>query len=247
MAEIIRFPRRKRHARTSSTASSGRSWKSSAVISPFEKSFSLPIVDQSGRTLPRRMRLTVTRETSMAPATSSSDKPRDSMKDARCVMPDLYTERTIEVKAFCTPGVLYRDNDDVHDVYMPVKKAKKARKVISRLKRPRFQPTKIKECREAADLTQDQLAVKVGEYLAERGLAKGYSYSMIGRLERGIVRYTQPVMEAIADALGCDVPTLIVGPRAADPPSFWKHADASDREKLADYAEFLTARKGTAP
>lgn len=134
----------------------------------------------------------------------------------------------------------------MHDVYMPVKKAKKAKKVISRLKRPRFQPTKIKECRENKNLSQEQLAAKVGEYLAERGLAKGYSYSMIGRLERGIVRYTQPIMEAIADALGCDVPTLIVGPRdAAGAPSFWGSLGDGDREKLAEYAQFLTRKTGT--
>lgn len=158
----------------------------------------------------------------------------------------MYTQRTIGVKAFCTPGVLYRDNPSVHDVYMPVKKAKKTKKVISRLKRPHFQPTKIKECREAKKLTQDQLAEKVGEYLSERGLAKGYSYATIGRLERGLVRYTQPVMEAIADALGCDVPTLIVGPRdAAEAPSFWGSASDDDREKLAEYALFLRRKTGT--
>ena len=81
----------------------------------------------------------------------------------------------------------------------------------------------------------------VGEYLAERGLAKGYSYSMIGRLERGLVRYTQPVMEAIADALGCDVPTLIVGPKAED--DLISSASPSDREKILEYARFLSERK----
>lgn len=158
-------------------------------------------------------------------------------------MPDLYTERTIPVKAFCTPGVLYRDNDGVHDVYMPVKKAKKAEKVVSRLKRPKFQPTKIRECREGKSLSQEELAAMVGEYLAERGLAKGYSYSMIGRLERGVVRYTQPVMEAIAFSLGCDVPTLITGPRPqAVAPPFWKEASPDDREKLEEYAQFLSRK-----
>lgn len=131
---------------------------------------------------------------------------------------------------------------------MPAKKAKKTEKVISRLKRPRFQPTRIKECRETAKLSQDQLAAKVGEYLAERGLAKGYSYSMIGRLERGLVRYTQPVMEAIADALGCDVPTLIVGPKAEDVPAFWSEASDDDRQKMQEYAQFLAQKKtGTGP
>lgn len=157
----------------------------------------------------------------------------------------MYTERTIGVKANCTPGVLYRDNRLVHDVYMPVKKAKKEKKVISRLKRPSFQPTKIREVRESKQLSQDQLAAMVGEYLAERGLAKGYSYSMIGRLERGLVRYTQPVMEAIADALGCDVPTLIVGPKADKAPSFWNEATDADRVKLAEYAAFLSLKTGT--
>lgn len=239
MNNVIRFPRKKRHARAS--AGTGSSAKSSAVISPPDQSFNLPIVDQSGRTTRRRMRLTVTREQPMASATPSSDSAFAVMKSDRCIG-DMYTERTIEVKAICTPGVLYRDNPPVHDVYMPVKKAKKAEKVISRLKRPRFQPTKIKECRENAKLSQDQLAAMVGEYLAERGLAKGYSYSMIGRLERGLVRYTQPVMEAIADALGCDVPTLIVGPKRDAAPTFWSEASPDDREKLAEYAQFLSRK-----
>jgi transcriptional regulator with XRE-family HTH domain len=165
------------------------------------------------------------------------------MKEAKCVMADLYTERTIEVKPICAPGVLYRDNQPVHDVYMPVNKYKKEKKVISRLKRPSFQPTKIKECREAKELSQEELAAKVGEYLAERGLAKGYSYATIGRLERGLVRYTQPVMEAIADSLGCDVPTLIVGPRPQTvAPPFWKDASPGDLEKLKEYAEFLSRK-----
>ncbi|HEY1980722.1 MAG TPA: helix-turn-helix transcriptional regulator [Xanthobacteraceae bacterium] len=204
------------------------------------------IVDQSGRTTWRRIRDTVTREQPIASATASSDSDLSAMKTDRCIA-DMYTERTIPVKTKRTPGVLYREDDPVHDVYMPVKKAKKPQKVISRLKRPSFQPTKIKECREQKNLSQEQLAYHVGEYLAERGLAKGYSYSMIGRLERGKVRYTQPIMEAIADALGVDVPTLIVGPREQHaPPPFWSEATPEEREKLAEYAQFLARKAGTA-
>jgi transcriptional regulator with XRE-family HTH domain len=93
-------------------------------------------------------------------------------------------------------------------VYMPKKKAKT---VVSRLKqRAVFQPTKIKLWREKRKLTQDQLAAQVGAYLEERGLAKGYSYATIGRLERGLIGYKQPVMEAIADVLRTDVASLII-------------------------------------
>lgn len=113
----------------------------------------------------------------------------------------------MNVKRKCAPGVVYRVRANVHNVYMAKRIVKT---VVSRLKRPTYQRTKIKQWREFRELTQDQLAVLVGEYLAERGLAKGYSYATIGRLENGKVRYTQPVMEAIADALRTDVPSLIV-------------------------------------
>lgn len=112
----------------------------------------------------------------------------------------------MNVKENCTRGVVYRQIAPVHTVYMAKKTVKK---VVSRL-RPMYQPTKIKQWREHRKLTQDQLADMVGAYLAERGLAAGYTHATIGRLENGKVRYTQPVMEAIADALRTDVPSLIV-------------------------------------
>lgn len=112
----------------------------------------------------------------------------------------------MNVKENCTRGVVYDSVHAVHNAFMAKRVEKK---VVSRL-RPMYQPTKIKQWREYRGLTQDQLAEKVGEYLAERDLASGYTYATIGRLENGKVRYTQTVMEAIADALRTDVPSLIV-------------------------------------
>jgi transcriptional regulator with XRE-family HTH domain len=237
MADIIRFPRRKRHARISSEVASGKSWKSSAVISPFEKSLSLLMVDQSGRTLPRRMRLTVTRETSIDPATSSSDKPREVMKAARCVMPDLYAKRTSHVNPDCTSAVLYGGNLPVHATYMPPAKTKK---VIPRFKEPRLRPTFIKAWRLKKGLTQQQLADRVSNYLAERGNDAGYTHASVGRLENGKIGYTQPILEAIADALETDPASLLIRD-PTDPKmwSIWERALPGEREIIADQAEIV--------
>lgn len=130
---------------------------------------------------------------------------------------------------------------------------KTAKKVVSRLKRPTYQRTFIKEWREFRDLTQDQLAAHVGEYLAERGLATGYSYATIGRLENGKVRYTQPVMEGIADALRCTVADLItVNPKDpafaqaghAELLAAYSRADAADRLKIVEVAKTIAGKSG---
>jgi transcriptional regulator with XRE-family HTH domain len=116
----------------------------------------------------------------------------------------------------------------VHDMYM-------ARKPSKPRLRPLYQRTFIKEWRVYRDLSQDELAGKVGEYLAERGITeKGYTYASIGRIENGRIPYSQPIIEGIADALGVSVATLISQPppKEGEPPTpdpaallrFWKAA-----------------------
>jgi len=59
-----------------------------------------------------------------------------------------------------------------------------------------FQPTFVKHWREAAGLSQDRLVERVRENIPT------FSKSTLSRIENGKQAYTQPVLEALADALG---------------------------------------------
>lgn len=118
------------------------------------------------------------------------------------------------VKPFCTPGALSESGYVVHAAYMAKKKTK-AHVPGTRL-RPMYQKTFIRQWREFREMSQEELADRVGEYLLERGISeKGYSYASIGRIENGRMPYSQPIMEGISQALGVPVATLITTP----PPS----------------------------
>jgi transcriptional regulator with XRE-family HTH domain len=94
--------------------------------------------------------------------------------------------------------------------------------------RPLYQKTFIRAWREYREMSQEELAYKVGEYLREAGISeKGYSYASIGRIENGRMPYSQPIMEGIADALGVTVATLI-----AEPPPQEGEEMPPDRETL---------------
>lgn len=128
--------------------------------------------------------------------------------------------------------------------------AKKTEKlVVSRLKkRHMYQRTFIKEWREYRNLTQEQLADAVGAYLVERELAEGYTHATIGRLENGLVRYTQPVMEAIADALRTNVASLITRNPKTDPEGMWElwdGANAADKAKIVEITKTIVGKTGT--
>lgn len=156
-------------------------------------------------------------------------------------MPDLYTERTNPVKANCTPDVLYRDNCHVHDTYMAEKKAKK---VVPRPKRPDYQRTFVKQWRDYRNMTQEQLAERVSAFLIERGAKKGYTYASIGRLERGLMPYSQPVLEALADSLGTDPASLLI----RDPTdasgiwTIWEKALPAERATITEHAEIVVKK-----
>jgi transcriptional regulator with XRE-family HTH domain len=154
------------------------------------------------------------------------------------------------VKAFCTRGVVYPQTGGVHDAYMA---PRNPQKVTPRLK-PRFQRTFIKQWREFREMSQEELADKVGAYLIERGLKDdGYTHASIGRLENGLMAYKQPVMEAIADALEVTVETLIARPPPSSPDApnqdeiamAWKAGDEDDRAMLVDIARRINKRTGT--
>lgn len=57
----------------------------------------------------------------------------------------------------------------------------------------------IKAWREHRGLSQEQLAERIG-----------VTHGAVSQLERGLVNYTQPMLEALADALDCEPADLIM-------------------------------------
>ena len=101
--------------------------------------------------------------------------------------------------------------DAVHDAYMG-KKATKRPAPGARL-RPLYQRTFIRAWRDYREMSQEELAGHVGEYLLENEISeKGYTHASIGRIENGRMPYSQPIMEGIAKALGVTVAMLISTP-----------------------------------
>lgn len=118
------------------------------------------------------------------------------------------------------------------------------KKVVPRLK-AELRPTFIKQWRAHRGLTQEQLAERVGTYLVERGITKGYTYASIGRLENGKIGYTQPILEAIADALQTDPASLLM----RDPTdsaalwSVWDQALPAERQIITEQAEIVVKNR----
>lgn len=99
-----------------------------------------------------------------------------------------------------------------------------------------FQPTYIRAWREFRDLTQEQLAERIETMT---GIAT--TTASISRLENGKQPYSQQLLEAIADALRCDVPDLIARP----PDKQWDDSltllKALDPEKLDQAKRIIRA------
>lgn len=66
-------------------------------------------------------------------------------------------------------------------------------------KKKKRRQTYLKEWRKFRGLTQSQLAERLG-----------LTQATIARIERGDIAYTQPVLEAMADALRCEPADLIM-------------------------------------
>lgn len=99
----------------------------------------------------------------------------------------------------------------MHDAYMR-KRIPKGPKPGERL-RPLYQKTHIKGWREYREMSQEELAEKVAEYLLENEISqKGYTYASIGRMENGRIPYSQPILEGISKTLGVSVAMLITTP-----------------------------------
>jgi transcriptional regulator with XRE-family HTH domain len=89
-------------------------------------------------------------------------------------------------------------------------------------KKRKRRPTFIKEWRKHRGLTQDQLASRLE-----------MAQPTVARIERGEISYTQPVLEAMADALRCEPADLIM--RDPGKPTIWSLLDGiaeADKPKV---------------
>lgn len=96
-------------------------------------------------------------------------------------------------------------------------------------------------------MTQEQLAERVTTYFENQGMDKAYTYASVGRLENGKLSYTQPVLEAIADALRTDPASLLMrNPLDSDAIwSVWDRAKEGDRVKIVEIANTIIGKTGT--
>ena len=104
-----------------------------------------------------------------------------------------------------------------------------AKKVTPRFKKP--VPRRrifLKQWREYRNLTQEQLADRVG-----------WSVGNVSQLERGLQGYSQEGLESLADALQCDPGQLLtVDPTGDDAIwSIWERAKPGEREMIVELAK----------
>jgi transcriptional regulator with XRE-family HTH domain len=90
----------------------------------------------------------------------------------------------------------------------------------------------IREWRKFRRMTLEALASRVGEKIG------GFTHASLSRIERGLQPYSQPILEAIADALRTDPASLMMRD-PTDPDaiwSVWEQAKPGEREVIVDMA-----------
>jgi transcriptional regulator with XRE-family HTH domain len=116
-----------------------------------------------------------------------------------------------------------------------------AKRVTTRFKRPSLRRTFIRAYRLKANMSLEKLAEIVGETTGD-----GFTHASLSRIERGLQPYSQPILEAIADALGTDPASLLMrDPAEPGIWSVWDQAKPGDREKIVEIAKTITGRTGT--
>lgn len=119
----------------------------------------------------------------------------------------------------------------VHHVYMAAAKDKK-HKVVSRLKpEPKYGLTYIRAWRKFRGLTLERLADRTGS-----------THATISRIERGEQPYSQPILEAIADALQTDPASLLMRDPTDEqaPWSIWEALRPDQRRQAIRLLKALT-------
>ena len=92
----------------------------------------------------------------------------------------------------------------------------------------------LKEWRESRGYSQETLAEIVG-----------VTQGQISQLERGLINYTQPMLEALAEALNCDPADLLVR-NPADPSGIWSIWDQLEAPEKVQAVELIKVLKRTA-
>lgn len=109
-------------------------------------------------------------------------------------------------------------------------------KVVSRLK-PTTRPRHfVKEWRKHRGYTQEQLAEMAD-----------VTHGTISQLERGLINYTQPLLEKLAEALVTDPGSLVMrDPTQGDESlwSLWDQAKEGERRQLLDMARVIVKKAG---
>jgi transcriptional regulator with XRE-family HTH domain len=108
--------------------------------------------------------------------------------------------------------------------------ARKERKVVSRLKGPKFRPTFLRKWRKYRGLTLERLGDSIG-----------MSHASLSRIETGEQPYSQAMLEAVADRLSTDVASLIMRD-PTDPDaiwSLWERAKPGERRMILDIARTI--------
>ncbi len=117
----------------------------------------------------------------------------------------------------------------MHDLHMPRR---------SQPRRQTYRPTFIREWRLHRQLTQERLASRLGT-----------THASVSRIESGKTPYSQPMLEAIAEALGTDPASLIMR-NPLDPEgiwSVWDQAKPIERRQIVEIAKAIinTRKSGT--
>lgn len=122
----------------------------------------------------------------------------------------------------------------VHPVYMAQTARKLSAKVTPRPKK-QYRPTFIRAWRKFRNLTQHQLADRIGK-----------AHSSVGRIERGLQPYSQELLEALADALQTEPASLLMrDPTEPDAIwSIWDQAKPGQRRAIVEHAKIIV-RTGT--
>lgn len=110
----------------------------------------------------------------------------------------------------------------------------KTRMVCTRFKQRRR--IFVREWRKHRGLTLEQLGERVG-----------MTQGNLSHLERGMIPYNQDTLEALADALGTDAPSLLMRlPENGESLwSVWDHATQGERQMIVEIVRTITKKTGT--
>jgi transcriptional regulator with XRE-family HTH domain len=128
------------------------------------------------------------------------------------------------VKSNCTPRDIHSHVRGMH----PLRMGRRKVKVV-------FAKTYIREWREFRGLTLERLAERVGERIG------GFTHASLSRIERGLQPYSQPVLEAIGEALNIDPASLLMR-NPSDPEGIWtvwEQAKKGQKQIIIDLAKTI--------